>query len=363
MRHLRSLVVLACIGLAACGGGNSSSSSSSGSSKPKKTHTPTPTPSLQTIYVRENGNDDNPGTDRTKPLKSISAAAKLAKAGTTIDVGPGTYTGSIELNNKKGVTAEFPIRIFANVPAGGVAKIDAGGATTAIAITKTPFVTIEGFLITGVQPASNASATAVIVRTNSHDTTIRDCRIGNAAAVDAVRVDGSPDVLIFNNLIFSNDRGVVITGDTQRTRIINNTIVDHMRAGVSVSAGATTAPEAIEVFNNIIQGNAGHIGISIDDPVSYTGDYNLVFEPDVQDQATIYRSQARRGAHDINEDALFENIPTTDVRLTADSPAIDAGATTIGQDLLADLFQRSATSDEIKDRTPPDLGYHQPPPR
>ena len=43
--------------------------------------------------------------------------------------------------------------------------------------------------------------------------------------------------------------------------------------------------------------------------------------------------------------------------------AIDAGATTIGQDLLADLFQRSATSDEIKDRTPPDLGYHQPPPR
>lgn len=363
MRLVRTLAMLACVALTACGSGGSSSSSSSGggsSSKPKKTRTPTPVPSLETIYVRESGNDDNPGTDRTKPLKTIAAAAKLAKAGTTIDVGPGTYTGSIEMTNKKGVTAEFPIRIFANVPAGGVATIDAGGAPSGIAITKTPFVTIEGFLITGVQPGDTGSATAVLIRSNSHDTTIRDCRIGNGAKVDAVRVDGSPDVLIFNNLIFSNDRGVVITGDTPRTRIINNTIVDHMRAGISVSAGTTAAPQDISAFNNIIQGNDEHVAISIDDPVSYTGDYNLVYEADVQDQATIYRSQARRGAHDINEDALFENIPTTDVRLTAESPAIDAGTTDIDSDLLADLFQHSATSDERKDRTPPDLGFHQP---
>ncbi len=358
-------MVFACIALMACGGGGSSESSNtgSGSGAPKKTRTPTPVPEPETLFVRPDGDDTNPGTDPTMALKTITAAVKMLRAGTTVYVGPGSYTGRVEITGKGG-SADFPIRIIAD-PTGtntherpGVVVINAGNDTTAVVITKSPYVSLEGFLITGAAPQASVAATAVQIRSTSHNVTIRDCLIGNGTTADGVRVTGSADVLIFNNLIFRNDRGVVVTGAAPRTRIVNNTIVDHLRAGISISESGNNAPEHTSVLNNIIQGNDSNIAVSVDDAVNYEGDYNLVFEYEVEDQTADYNPQPIRGAHDINEDALFENVPQQDVRLTADSPAIDAGTGTIGADLNADLFNRSATVDGKKDRTPPDLGYH-----
>jgi parallel beta-helix repeat protein len=368
MRQIRTLLVLACIALTACGGGSSSESSNSGGSsgRPKATRTPrpaTPVPEPQTLFVRPDGNDTNPGTDPTMALKTITAAVKVLRAGTTVYIGPGSYTGRVEITGKEG-TAALPIRLVAD-PTGtnthqraGEVEINAAGDTVAVVITKSPYVSIEGFLITGAEPQESVAATAVQIRSNSQNVTIRDCLIGNGSEADGIRVAASADVLIFNNLIFRNDRGIVVSGAAPRTRIINNTIVDHLRAGISISESGTNAPEHTMVLNNIIQGNDSNVAVSVDDAVNYEGDYNLVFEYDVEDQGGNYAPRAIRGAHDINEDALFENVPQQDVRLTADSPAIDAGTPMIGQALTADLFNRYATVDLKKDRTPPDLGFH-----
>lgn len=370
MRHLHSIVVLACIALTACGSGGSSSSSSSGGSSgggsPKKTRTPTPVVSAQTLYVRQNGDDANPGTDPDMALKTITAAAKskLLRAGTTVYVGRGTYMGRVEITSKSG-TADFPIRLVADVTGAnthdrpGEVVLDAAGDTTAIAITKSAYVSIEGFLITGATPQTGVSATAVLIRSASHNNTVRDCLIGNGTEADGIRIAGSSAALIFDNLIFSNDRGIVVSGAAPDARIINNTIVNHLRAGISIAPSGGNAPDNASVMNNIVQGNDSGIAISVDD-TNYEGDYNLVFESDLQDQAMAYSPQPIRGSHDVNVDALFENIPQTDVRLTDGSPAIDAGTGAIGPDLATALFKRSATSDGRADRTPPDLGYHYP---
>lgn len=369
-------VALACAALAACGGGGGGSSSSGGGSgtpRPRATRTPTATPlpgQHFTLYVRTGGNDANPGTEPDLALKTLAQAAKMLRAGTTVYVGPGRYRGKVELTRAEG-TPLSPILFIADVDGThthdrrGEVIVDANGDTAALVLTRSPWVSFEGFLFTGAAPRATprASGTAIQIRTSSDHVTIRDSIIGNGAEADGVRINDAADVLLFNNLIFNNDRGVVITGAAPRTRIINTTIAGHLRHGVVVGVDDGAVPTGTMIVNTIIQENDNTIAISVSEGppsgvVGYDSHHNLIFEPGLTDQTQSYRPPRIRAATDINTDAGFENLPQGDVRLTAGSPAIDKGTSAIGADLVEDLTKRSATVDGRADRVPLDLGYH-----
>jgi len=339
---------------------------------PTKTITQTRTPAPpQTLFVRANGSDDNSGAAPDQALKTLSAAAKKLHAGTTLYVGSGHYRERLEISAADGTDAA-PVLIIADTLGAhtgdrGAVILDANGDTAALLMTKSTYVTFDGFTITGALPQDSPkrSATAVHVRSASAHVTFRNCVIANGATADGIRIENSSDALLFNNLIFSNDRGILISGDSPRARVINNTVADNERTGILLLPKSELAPTDATVTNNIIQQNANSRAIEVDDgPPSaaegYNGNFNLIFEPDAEDQTTAYVPSDVRGSNDINADALFVNLDQGDVHLADGSPAVNAGTESIDADLLNQLLQDSTSSDGGRDRSPVDLGYHYP---
>jgi len=340
---------------------------------PTRTITQTRTPQPpQTLFVRASGSDDNPGTSPDQAFKTLTTAASHLHAGTTLYVGPGKYTGRLEITKTEG-SAAAPIVIIADTTGShtgdrsGAVIIDANGDTAALLMTKSTYVTLDGFTITGAQPQETpkASATAVHVRSASAHVTIQHCIIANAATADGIRVEASSDALIFNNLIYANDRGILISGDSPRAQVINNTVADNERTGILLLQKSQLAPVDGTVMNNIIQQNGNGRAIQVDDgPPSaeegYQGNFNLVFEPDAMDQTTAYLPTTVRGPNDVNADAQFVNLDQGDVHLDPASPALNAGSDDIDAGLLEELQKRSTSADGARDRSPVDLGYHYP---
>jgi len=326
----------------------------------------------QILYVRASGNDANLGTSADQALRSLGQAAKMLTPGTTVYVGPGRYTGRVNISGVPG-TASAPVQLVADSKGSktgdrpGQVTIDAGGDVAALVLTKTPYLTLQGFLITGAQPQVSpaASATELNIRSSSNHVTIRNCLIGGNDSTDGIRLDGSTDVVIFDNLNFEVNRGLAITGDAARADIINNTIVTTQRVGILFKQKSGLAPTDATVLNNIIQDNANKLAVSVDtgppsSQVGYVGNFNLVFESELPDQMRAYSPVTIHGTKDVNDDAQFVNLAQGDVHLEPTSPAIDAGTRSIDGALLSALFAGSTSSDGGVDRTPIDIGYHYP---
>lgn len=340
------------------------------------TRTPTPNPNDgQDLFVRTTGDDANSGRSPDQALRTVQRAAKVIGRGSTVYVGPGRYTGRVAITDVMGSEAA-PVRLIADPSGahtgdrGGDVILDADGGTIAVLLTRAPFVTIDGFIIAGALPQTEpttASATSILVRGSSDSAIIQNCVIVNAATADGIRIDTSRDALIFNNLIFANDRGVLISGDARGARVINNTIADGERTGIGLALKGGEAPVNATVINNIIQTTVNNVGIQVaEGPPSarsgYTGNFNLVYMSTAPDQTIIYRPPDVRGDDDVNEDARFVNFDQGDLHLEPDSPAIDAGAGTsaIGSDLVDALRARTTSVDGERDEGVIDLGYHYP---
>ena len=358
MRRLSGFLSLTCILLAACGGGGGGGGGDGG---------PNPPPAV-TLYVRPSGNDDATGTSPEEALKTVTRAAQFLAPGVTVYVGPGFYEGSIDIAGLD-TTEQAPVQLIAD-PEGeftgdapGEVVIDADGAPFAIQVSNTPFAGVDGFILVGADAGNNNAA--VRIQSDSSNATIRNCVISNAGPADGIRVENSNDALIFNNLIFDNNRGIRIASGSQDSRIINNTIVDNGASGISIS-GANAQNQAstgTQVFNNVIQGNGNNVSISVENgPPSaldgYEGNFNLAFAPDLGDQTKTYRPAVIQGLDDVNEDALFVDLEDGDFHLSSDSPARNAGSGDIGGTLLNALFERSTSSDDQLDSPPVDMGYH-----
>lgn len=385
------LFLAACLLLPACGGSSSDDpkptrtpdpnatptrTRTSGPTRtPQPTRTPggptnTPRPTRTqgppvTLFVRTNGNDANAGTSRETALRTLAAAVGKLSAGSTIHVGAGVYRERLTVTNIPG-TAALPVRIIADRSGAqtggpsGEAVIDANGGLVAVIITNSPWLTLDGFIIRGAAPTAESAAVDVRVRGGSDHVTIQHCTVANAAPADGIRVDSSDDVLLFNNLVFGTDRGVVITGSASDTRLINNSIALTDRAGLSVRAAGGAEPRDIEVINTIIQEAGTDVALDASVADGFTGDFNLVFQPELEDQANAYLPTSARGENDLNVDALFVNIGVGDLRLEPDSPAIDAGSGSIDSELEDELLRRTTDPDGARDEAPVDMGYHYP---
>ena len=183
----------------------------------------------------------------------------------------------------------------------------------------------------------------------------------NAQPADGIRIDSSSDVLLFNNLVFSADRGIILTGGANRAELANTTVALSDRAALSIRTSGGVSPAGTRVTNCIFQENGS--GTAIDatgESGGWDGDFNLVFQPALEDQTGAYNPPTLRGDHDRNTDALFVNINVGDVHLESNSPAIDAGSGRIDDALKTALEARTTTPDGARDRSPLDLGYHYP---
>src|SRR5262245_37225335 len=343
-------------------------------SQTTRTRSPTGGPvERQTLFVRTNGSDDNEGTSRLTALRTVKHAAELAGPGTTVHIGPGVYLGRVLISDAAG-TASNPV-LFLGDPTGeqtgdspGDVTLDPEGMSNTVLITRLKFVTLDSFVVRGAIRGEGA-ATTISVRSNSDDVTIKNCVIVDESNADGIRIDGSSDALIFNNILLQNDRGLIVLGGSHGTRVINNTIALNMRPGIVLAQRGGAAPSDTTVMNNIVQDSDGDLVINIDQgpPTSqegYQGNFNLVFDPDVEDQAEAYRPPRVRGSSDVNADAMFVALAAGDVHLEPGSPAINAGNPGIGGELLTEMRMRSTTEDGAADDDTVDMGYHYPrPPR
>lgn len=352
-----------CIALSACGDSGGGGGSGSGSGRGGPTRSP------EVFFVRLSGDDQNAGTSPDQPFGTLAHAARNLVDGDRIIVGPGVYSGMIEITHAAG-TAKHGITILADSSGAltndrpGEVIIDAAGALAGLRVSNSRHVTIDGFRIVG---ATDANGAAILLRDRSTDVSIRHCVIsGNR---DGIRAQNTADLLIFNNLIANNsNRGIRIADGSQRARVMSNTIVENGNRGIDIGGGNAQGIGSTDAVlrNNIIQNNR-NIAISVDSEppsalVGYDGDFNLVYSAGVRDQSTVYRPPSIAGANDINTVARFVNVNRGDFHLNpARSPAIDAGTDDIDPLLLDELLQRSTTRDNVRDEPPVDLGYHFPP--
>lgn len=360
-----SILISGLLLLAACGGGGGGGGQ--------------PSPDAETFYVNPDGSDDNDGLSPDRPFRTLVRAVEDLKAGDVVYVAPGAYpvlpappgepqpTEVVEIRNVDG-TAARPVSIIADRTGDqtgadpGDVVIDGKDGSIGVRISRSTHVIIDGFRV--IRARGNNGA-GVQVRTNSDGVTIRNCVISGGG--DGVRVENSNDALVFNNLIYDNDsRGVRISNGSLRARIIGNTIADNGNRGISIGGAnaENVAPTGATVRDNIIQ-NSSNVSISVEDgPPSalegYSGNYNLVFYPDLADQTKTYRPTTIVGDRDVNLDARFVDAANGDYHLRPESPAIDAGTANIGDALLAMLFDGTTTSDGVPDDPPVDIGYHYP---
>jgi hypothetical protein len=351
--------------LTACGGGG-------GGGNP-------PSTMPETFYVNPDGSDDNDGLAPDRPFRTLVRAVDGLVAGDTVYVAPGTYpvlpaapgepqpTEVAEIHDVDGTAAQ-PISLIADATgektgtSPGEVIVDGQNAAIGLRLSRATHVIIDGFRV--IRAKGNNGA-GIQVRSDSNDTTVRNCVV--TAGADGVRVENSNDALIFNNLIYNNDnRGIRISNGSVRARVINNTIVNNDNRGIAIGGAnaQNIAPTGATLRNNIIQNNS-NVSISIEDgPPSalegFSGNFDLVFYANLADQTKTYRPTTIVGANDVNLDAQFVDAANGDFHLSASSPAINAGTGNIGDALLSTLFDRTATATGVPDSPPADIGYHYP---
>jgi hypothetical protein len=250
-------------------------------------------PSIYHLYVATSGSDANPGT-QARPFKTISKAAGAAKAGTTVHVAAGTYSGNVTTNTSG--NSSYKIRFVSDTKWG--AKI-VGTGSEAMWTNGGSYVEINGFDITGPGRLGvlNNGSNTLISNNHVHNLTVSAGCDGNGGAgiVNANYAASNGDVI--GNVVHDIGRPGACNGvqgiysSIKGGKIMNNVVYRVSAFGIHLWHAATD----ITIANNTVfaNGSSGMGGGSVimkvgsatgtigGDPkfVSYnptgTGDYRL----------------------------------------------------------------------------------------
>lgn len=345
------------------------------------------------LYVRVGGQDTNGGLAPTDAFASIATAARRARAGITVVVGPGTYREcdltSPPDSGRATFLADAAGERTGDAP--GRTLIDAGSCVfepvnqvfspgqTGFNVSSVCGAVIDGFHITG------ASDDGIQLENQSDGAVIRNNVVfGNNKR--AVNVVNSDDVRIVNTLAYGNGAGIQIgsasrntdqcaTGGSRRAVIEFNTAYKNTFNGIQIGTGPCPSTGATVRYN--VTGENGKSGIEVgraetrqQELVGYSSLYNAI--------ADRFGTGVPRGTGDLMlnlaSDALY--VDPTAIVLTGDwrlnrnfrlaqrtsgepstSAVVDYGNLTA---VKAGLSTRSTRSDGQPDGGMVDLGYHYP---
>lgn len=217
---------------------------------------PTLSKNNNTIYVNSQAGDDHQSGKKTSPLQTISHALKIAPAGSTIQLAPGTY--SEETGETFPLVLDHQITLQGNPRDQGYKTIiqgdgyflspTAAGQNVAIAAVK------EAGGITGITITSNHARGHGIWVESANPQIVSNTltRNGNTG----VSVNGKSAPLITNNYFYNNSgNGLLVYGNSQ-PQVTKNTF-EQTGFGISLVQNA-----AAKITENLFDGN--RIGIILE---------------------------------------------------------------------------------------------------
>ncbi len=230
------------------------------------------------LFVSSNGNDTNNGSE-SAPFKTIQKALDTVKAGQTIYVHNGTYTG---LNVFKSSGSEGKYITVRNYPGEKpYLTMTAGSDGAILHLDGNDYIKIEGLEIGGF---SSAIAQGILLDGNENHIIIKNNEIhnlvttkpgenenGEANAIlcygeGKTEEDSINNICIENNLVHNNTTGwcesVSVTGNAKYINIINNTVYDNTNIGIDFygnagycSVKALDQPRYSIAAGNVISGS------------------------------------------------------------------------------------------------------------
>ncbi len=290
--------------------------------------------SVQQLWVLpgEGGEwDDLSQVDMELTFTTIQAAIDAASEGTTVSVPSGTYYENLVM--AEGVTVDGAGQgetlLVGSVYFDGLTDASISGVSLydpTWVSTGAPYGTQYGL---GIQSGS-ANITDVgvyyfengIMAGSGGDVYVEGSTVGynwygmNFSAVG--------NLTVANNLVGNNPAGGIVSGSSAGTIMFNTVIGNafsataaYLTGGIGLEGGGSE-----RVVNNILTSN--YYGLNCYS-CSGSWDYNLVWG-----NATDYVNDASAGGSDISGDPLFVAGSEGNFHLTAASPAIDAGNSTVG---------------------------------
>ena len=284
------------------------------------------TTSIYHLYVSPSGSDYNTGTS-SKPFKTITKAASVAKAGTTVHVAAGTYYGNV--SSKTSGTSTNRI-IFKSDTKWGAKLV--GSGTEATWTNNGNYVTIDGFDVSGsgrlgvlnwgsytqvsnnhvhhltlsggctgnggagIMNANYSGSNGDIIGNVVHDISkpgacnavqgiygankggkIVNNIVYRAASYGIHLWHAATDVTVANNTVFANGSsgmggGIVSgTGDSpggvllQNTKVVNNIVYNNPRSGITqyCYSGQNCIGSGNVTMNNLVYGNGTNISLKV----------------------------------------------------------------------------------------------------
>lgn len=320
------------------------------------------------LYVSaNNGSDANVGS-ASAPVKTIQKAAGLAKAGTTVHVADGVYTGNVT-NNASG-TSSARVRYVSDTKWG--AKI-IGTGTEFHWINNGSYVDIIGFDISGPGRGGilNSGSFTLVARNHVHNLAVSGGCTGSGGAgiVDANYSASDDDIIgnvvhdigipgacngvqgiyhsnlrghIYNNIVFRVSAfGIHLWHAANNVIIMNNTVFANgsstMGGGIVIGSGDSPGGIVIDntrIANNIVYNNpAGGILEYCYSGVNCVGSNNSIESNLVYGNRIAFSLLVGAATRTIAADPQFVNYAPSmsgDFHLQSTSPAIAAGSSTSG---------------------------------
>lgn len=198
------------------------------------------------LFVSPRGDDGNAGTEAA-PVRSLAQAARLARPGTQVVVGAGTYSGTVTT----GVSGTASARVAFVSATRGAAKIVGSGGGDAAWLNTGSYVDIVGFDIGGPNEDGLMSEGSFV---RLVDNRVHDFRGGNCitTANDGYNLH---DIDVIGNVTSGCGSGTLDHGiyvSHVRGKIANN--ISFANAGVGIHCWH--ACNAMTISNNLVFDNA-----------------------------------------------------------------------------------------------------------
>ncbi len=223
------------------------------------------------LYVSPAGSDANSGLDRSRPLRTLGAAAARSRAGTAVLIAPGTYHEQLVTRTAGAPGHEI---VFASLDASGSAVIDgsrlpwsAGSdQNQGVVELRHPHVKLSGLAIV------NSKNTGIVL--DADHLTVEACDVSrtqrHAISTDTGRQAAAGGSLIRNLAIrgnriheatlLGNGFGQPISIIADEFEIAANELFDNREIAIDVWLGARHGT----VRDNIVHDNAGQTAIYVD---------------------------------------------------------------------------------------------------